>query len=108
MKIYNKLIRDQIPSIIEENGRVAITEILADDQFLVEATKKLYEEVQEFEEAIEEEDRLEELADVMELLYTIAHIYDCSPSQLEEIRQKKALERGGFTKGIFLKEVRDR
>ena len=34
IKKYNKLVRDKIPKIIEENGQMCETEILSDERYL--------------------------------------------------------------------------
>ena len=43
-KIYNKLVRDHIPEIIESDGRKCTTEILSDDRWLQMLDAKLTEE----------------------------------------------------------------
>lgn len=47
-KIYNKLVRDNIPFICEKNGQIAKVEILDDKQYTVALHVKLKEEVQEY------------------------------------------------------------
>ena len=44
VQIFNKLVRDNIPNIIENNGEKAITRILSDKEYRVELYKKLLEE----------------------------------------------------------------
>ena len=39
-RIYNKLVRDNIPSIIEEKGEIAVTKILDDGTYKSELEKK--------------------------------------------------------------------
>ena len=63
-RIYNKLVRDNIPSIIEGNGETPITRILNEGEYKKELEKKLYEEYNEVLEA-SGEDRVEELADMI-------------------------------------------
>jgi len=48
---------------------------------------------------------IEEMADVLEVIYAICNLKDITNQQLEECREKKAEERGGFSKRIILKEV---
>lgn len=50
-RISNKLVRDNIPNIIKENGEVPITRILTDEEYKKELEKKLDEELQEVLEA---------------------------------------------------------
>ena len=101
-KVFNKLVRDKIPQIIESNGEVAEVEILDDERFLNELHKKLFEEAEEFVE----EDSPEELADLMEVLYTIARLRNIDLNEVETIRKEKAQKRGAFEKRIFLKETK--
>ena len=70
-RIYNKLVRDNIPSIIKGNGATPITRILNEEEYKKELEKKLYEEYNEVLEA-SGEDRVEELADMIEV---IKHFY---------------------------------
>ena len=40
-KVYNKLVRDRIPEIIESDGKTCATEILSDDRYLQMLDAKL-------------------------------------------------------------------
>lgn len=101
-KIFNKLVRDKIPEIIEKNGEKAIIEILDDNRFLQELHKKLFEEAEEFVE----EDSPEELADLLEVVYAIARLKEIDLNEVEKIRKEKAEKRGAFEEKIFLKETK--
>lgn len=100
-QVFNKLVRDKIPQKIQDNGEVAKTEILNDERFLQELHKKLFEETEEFVE----EDSVEELADLMEVIYAIARLRGIDMKYVEKIRQEKAQKRGAFEKRIFLIET---
>ena len=100
-QIFNKLVRDKIPQKIQDNGEVAKTEILNDERFLQELHKKLFEEAGEFVE----EDSVEELADLMEVIYAIARLRGIDWKEMEKVRQEKAQKRGAFEKRIFLIET---
>lgn len=52
-RIYNKLVRDNIPSIIEGKGETPVTRILNEEEYKKELEKKLYEEYNEVLEASE-------------------------------------------------------
>lgn len=43
-RIYTKLVRDNIPSIIKAKGETPVTKILNDDAYKIELEKKLNEE----------------------------------------------------------------
>jgi predicted house-cleaning noncanonical NTP pyrophosphatase (MazG superfamily) len=99
---FNKLVRDEIPRIIEASGRVAITRTLPDDEFEVELKKKLIEETQEFTES----GTLEELADILEVVLTLASRLGADPQALEQTRATKSSQRGGFQNKVFIIEAR--
>lgn len=98
---YNKLVRDKIPEIIEASGKKCDTAVLTDKDFLYTLDKKLGEEVKEYQESHE----VEELADILEVIYAIAETKGVSKKQLEDIRAAKAEKRGAFEKKILLKSV---
>ena len=102
MKIYNKLVRDRIPEVIKASGKTCEIEIVngKDKQELLE--KKLLEEVNEYLE----DKNLEELADVMEVLFGLANELGYSEEDLLNKRNEKLEERGGFKEGIVLKSVK--
>lgn len=102
MKTYNKLVRDKIPEIIKADGRECEIEIVGKEKKYKLLEAKLEEEVNEFLE----DKNLEELADVMEVLFGLAESLGYSEEELLEARDKKRKERGGFKEGIVLKSVR--
>lgn len=101
MKVYNKLVRDKIPEIIESDGKTCKTRILSDEEYIAALEAKLGEEVAEYQE----DKNLEEMADVLEVLLAICIARGYSLNELEEMRVKKANERGGFKKKMFLRYV---
>lgn len=101
MKIYNKLVRDKIPEIINSDSRVAITRKLDDEEYLKELNKKLQEEVKEYLE----DNNVEELADIVEVIYGILNSKNVSIEEFEKIRKNKVDRRGAFNKKIFLEKV---
>lgn len=68
MVIHNKLVRDKIPEIIEKSGKKAITRTLTQEEYLSELDRKLNEECAEYQA----DKSLEELADMLEVMYAIA------------------------------------
>lgn len=95
---YNKLVRDRIPEIIEAQGEKPITRVMDEEEYTVCLEKKLEEEVAEYLESKE----LEELADVLEVIYALCEMQGHSVDELMQIYEKKHMERGGFSKRIFL------
>ena len=107
MPVYNKLVRDRIPQIIEKSGSKFTTRTLDPSEHLTEIKKKLEEEVQEFQETTNAQDALEELADILELIHAALPIHGATYEELEKIRMAKKEKRGGFEQGIYLIEVAD-
>ena len=101
MKVHNKLVRDKIPEIIEAAGKQSVTHILSDEECITALETKLNEEVSEYQE----DKNIEEMADVLEVLQAICIARGYTLDQLEEVRAKKAQERGGFNEKIFLEYV---
>lgn len=107
MPIYNKLVRDAIPEVIEKTGKEFSTRILEEDEYEAEVKKKLSEELEEYKDAATNEEAIEELADILELLRAAVKIHGSSFEELEGVHQAKAEKRSGFEKRIFLIEVED-
>ena len=100
MKTYNKLVRDKIINIIEADGRKAQYIILNNEEYKEELNKKLQEEVKEYLE----DNCVEELADIVEVIYGILEAKNISLEEFEKVRQDKVERRGAFHKRIYLKE----
>ncbi|WP_342599197.1 nucleoside triphosphate pyrophosphohydrolase [Psychrobacillus sp. FSL H8-0483] len=107
MPVYNKLVRDLIPQVIEKSGSKFFTRVLDPSEHLIEIKNKLHEEVKEFAETDNRQDALEELADILELIHAALPIHEATYEELEKIRIAKKEKRGGFEEGIYLIEVED-
>ena len=102
MKIYNKLVRDRIPEIITADDKTFEIEIVSGIKKQELLEKKLLEEVNEYLE----DKNLEELADIMEVLFGLANELGYSEEDLIKKRNEKLEKRGGFKEGIVLKVVK--
>lgn len=98
---YNKLVRDRIPEIIENSGKIAVTEILDDITYKKLMDAKLVEELKEYQDS----DSVEELADLVEAIYAVLNYKGVSLEDFSSLRLRKAEEKGSFEKRILLKEV---
>lgn len=105
MPTYFKLVRDRIPEIIKMNGQKLEYRRINGEEFILEAKKKLNEEIKEYLEAQNSEQAVEELADLVELIYCIAERHGYSNAELEAIRLEKSDRRGSFQEGWFLETV---
>ncbi|HIH74359.1 MAG TPA: cupin domain-containing protein [Methanosarcina sp.] len=94
----SKAVRDKIPEIIRNSGRKCTVKELSDPEFLTELENKLEEELAEYLKDKE----LEELADLLEIVYRISELRGTSKEDLEALRLQKKLENGGFEKNFLL------
>jgi predicted house-cleaning noncanonical NTP pyrophosphatase (MazG superfamily) len=100
---YNKLIRDRIPEIIEEAGKEYKIRELNDEEYLAKLKEKLQEEVDEYLES----NKIEELADILEVIRALAITHREDIDSLETIRKKKQDSRGGFSNRLLLIEAEE-
>ena len=101
IKVYNKLVRDRIPEIIESSGKHCKTAILSEEEYLKMLDAKLDEELAEYHK----DQNIEELADLLEVIRAAAIARGYTLEELENVRAKKAEKRGGFEKKVFLVAV---
>ena len=98
MTEFHKLVRDKIPDMIRKQGETAHIRILEDTEYRQALENKLDEEAAEFHES----KKLEELADILEVIYALAESQGASVQELLNVYEKKHNKRGGFSKKIFL------
>lgn len=100
-KVYNKLVRDRIPEIIEHSGASCKTEILSDEEYLRLLDAKLDEELAEYHA----DQNIEELADLIEVIHAAVIARGYTLEEFEAVKAEKAVRRGKFEKRILLREV---
>jgi predicted house-cleaning noncanonical NTP pyrophosphatase (MazG superfamily) len=98
---YNKLVRDRIPEIIEADNKTCITRVLDDAEYLQMIDAKLDEELAEYHK----DQNIEELADILEVVYAAAKARGYTVDELEDVRLAKVAMRGGFDKKLLLIDV---
>ena len=98
MTVYNKLVRDKIPELIRAQGETPHTRILESAEYAAHLKAKLDEEVAEFHR----DRNLEELADILEVVYALAEDLGYTRQELEAVYDRKHHARGGFRDRIFL------
>ena len=98
MIYFNKLVRDRIPDIIRKNNETPVVRTMDKDEFIRELDRKLDEEILEFRA----DRNLEELADILEVVYGLCKAEGFSLEDLEALRKEKAESRGAFDERTFL------
>ncbi|MCL6562901.1 MAG: nucleoside triphosphate pyrophosphohydrolase [Firmicutes bacterium] len=107
MPRYMKLVRDRIPELIAASGKSFDLRRLSDEEWKGALQSKLQEEVAEYLRASPGAAAVEELADVLEVLYALSTLEGVPPQQLEQMRLQKRAQRGGFEGRMFLEHVED-
>lgn len=102
----SKLVRDEIPEIIKESGKLPIYHRATPSEVEKLLEEKLGEEIEELLTAHTAETKLEEAADVLEVLLSILAGYGFTYKDLLAKAETKRLERGSFIKGYVLDEVK--
>ncbi|HHZ13251.1 MAG: phosphoribosyl-ATP pyrophosphohydrolase [Caldicoprobacterales bacterium] len=98
---HNKLVRDKIPKIIEESGKQAVVYKEQGDKLLTYLNNKLQEELNEYKRNGD----IEELVDLVEVIYAIIHHKGVSLTEFEKLREEKISKRGAFREGFVLVKV---
>ena len=101
MKVYDKLVRDKIPEIIKEAGKIPTTEVISGKLKEEYLEKKLEEEVNEYLE----DKNLEELADVMEVLFGLANHMGYSEEDL--LASKSTKDYKNWDKSKYIKKAKE-
>lgn len=103
-RVYNKLVRDRIPEIIERDGYTPLIRHLGDEEYLYALHEKLKEEMREYMASRS----MEELADVVEVINAILVARGLNMEELENLRQMKARTNGLFHDRVYLERVMTR
>jgi predicted house-cleaning noncanonical NTP pyrophosphatase (MazG superfamily) len=95
-----KLVRDRIPELTAGNGQPTAFHQADPTEFARLLRDKLLEEAHEAASAPGPAELLEELGDVLQVLYTLASQAGYSPAEIECARVRKAHTTGAFTRRI--------
>ncbi len=101
--IFGKLIRDKIPDEIHEHGNTAVTHQANDEEFFNALINKVKEEANNL--AVARDTKLEEMADLMEVINNLNQFLNLNSSDIEAARLKKKEKKGGFDKRLILETV---
>lgn len=96
--VFNKLVRDRIPEIIVASGDECDFRIAKKEDFENLLNEKLLEEVQE----LIANPCAEEIADVLEVVETIAKLKKIGLEEIKRVKIQKKRERGGFYERVVL------
>jgi predicted house-cleaning noncanonical NTP pyrophosphatase (MazG superfamily) len=93
-----KLVRDNIPKIMVEKGKIPKTHIASEEEYEESLIEKLDEELLE----VKEDRNIEEIADLIEVAFALAKKYGSSEEEINKIRREKNSKNGAFEKRVIL------
>ncbi|HEY0027232.1 MAG TPA: nucleoside triphosphate pyrophosphohydrolase [Allosphingosinicella sp.] len=102
---HRKLVRDDIPSSIAAKGETVSFGRLSREDAVTALVTKLFEEGLEVNSAKGDQERLEELADVLEVLRGLVSVGGASWEDVVEAADAKRRKRGGFEQHLVLLET---
>lgn len=102
-KTYQKLVRDRIPEIIENDGKMHCVRTVRGNEYREYAMEKLREEVNEFLE----NPCAEEAADILEIFDIICERERIGVASIRAQRLAKRATRGSYSMGFVLEWVEE-
>jgi len=99
---YNKLVRDRIPEIIVKDDCCLSFDRLPNHLRVDALIEKIHEEFLELKDSKSNEEKIEELADVLEIVFTIGKECGFPMYKLLDFMEEKRKIKGGFEKGYIL------
>ena len=101
----NKLVRNLAAHTMEADGATVMQHTLEPAAFVAALHNKLCEEVAELSAAQGTPAYADELADVLEIIHTLAEAHALALPDLEARRAAKATKRGSFSQRTFISSV---
>jgi predicted house-cleaning noncanonical NTP pyrophosphatase (MazG superfamily) len=103
--VFGKIVRDKIPGRIEGRREASIVTTIPDNLKIPFLISKLLEEAFEFVSAESNEDRLIELADMLEVVRGMASAVGVKFSDVLQAADQKRDKAGGFDSGYVLQQT---
>jgi predicted house-cleaning noncanonical NTP pyrophosphatase (MazG superfamily) len=104
-RVFAKLVRDEIPHQIQQHGETTVLARIPHHEARTALVVKLFEEANELLGAANPSDVEGELADLLEVVRSLASATGISWEDVELKSAAKRSQRGGFEKGVVLMET---
>lgn len=102
----NKMSRDKDPANMQnDNMKVTLKSNITSEDKLKFYKAKLVEESLEVQEALSEQELIEELADCLEVIDGLIKAFGLSRDRVQATQAQKRLKRGGFEKAMIIDTV---
>lgn len=100
--IGNKLGRDKTLERLQADGISCESRYISGHELRLELCRKLLEEAQEVHDAHDQQEVIDELADVLEVIDGLCKAYEISMDDVLKEKAKRYETRGGFQTGWYL------
>ncbi len=97
----DKLIRDKLPQIMRASGIQVFERVMEKDEYLKRLKDKLLEEAKEVIASGSEKEMREELADLLEVMLSLAKAYGMELADIQQAAEQKRADKGGFDNRIY-------
>lgn len=104
-----KLVRDNIPNILEKEGKTFDITVLEAEEYANGLISVLSEEMNSFKQSFEAEDdelAVTKVADVMEVLFAILDLIGVEEKSFEKIRLARKQKYGSYQKKIAIDNIK--
>jgi len=102
---FDKLVRDEVVYKIMKSGAEPNYRYLDEKEYIDELTRKMIEEVSEFYEVTDVNDKLCELADMQEIIDYLLKGIGKNKKDLKDAQKIKNKENGSYRHGIYIDYV---
>lgn len=102
---YHKLVRDKIAQFHLDAGHTPSVVHLQNEELVEALCKKLHEEADEVNGALNQKELTEEIADVQQIINDLCVVARIAQKDVEDVRLKKEQRKGGFQKGVYIDTV---
>lgn len=113
-RIVDKLVRDNIVSQMEAQGKkVKYRHLDSHDEKKQKLIEKLWEKYKELFESLIRSDNtwsdhiVDSMADMLEVMNKIAHIWDINLSYVMERKKQKTIDKWGYEKFVYIEHVEE-
>lgn len=101
----NKLVRNNIPSLLAANDCTVDMRELDHEDYVEELKKKMVEEAHEILAAKDKKQMVEELSDLLEAVDAFMKAHNLSSKQIKLLRRVKREKKGGFENRCYITTV---
>lgn len=106
-KTLQKLVRDKVVQQLQQQGKTVNYRTLSKQEFSIEIETILQDRVKTLLLSTNSKDRLNEVAEILEILNTIVEFDGFTLTNALELTQDKYAQEGAYTKQLYIETIID-